>query len=328
MFNKKSILITGGTGSFGKAWTKFILSKYKSIKRLVIFSRDELKQYEMEKEFNLKKYPCIRYFIGDVRDSERLTNALRDIDYVIHAAALKQVPTAEYNPIETIKTNIIGAQNLIEASLKNKVKKVIALSTDKASSPINLYGATKLCSDKLFIAANNIKGKKKISFSIVRYGNVIGSRGSVVPSFLNSRKTGTLSITDKRMTRFNLTLPQSVKMVEWSFKNSIGGEIFVPKIPSYKILDLAKAVGPSCKIKIVGIRSGEKLHEELVSLGESQNTIETKEYFIILPSQDKEYLKFFKKKFNAKIIKKEFAYRSNLNKFLSIKELQKLIQKL
>ena len=328
MFNKKSILITGGTGSFGKAWTKFILSKYKSIKRLVIFSRDELKQYEMEKEFNLKKYPCIRYFIGDVRDSERLTNALRDIDYVIHAAALKQVPTAEYNPIETIKTNIIGAQNLIEASLKNKVKKVIALSTDKASSPINLYGATKLCSDKLFIAANNIKGKKKISFSIVRYGNVIGSRGSVVPSFLNSRKTGTLSITDKRMTRFNLTLPQSVKMVEWSFKNSIGGEIFVPKIPSYKILDLAKAVGPSCKIKIVGIRSGEKLHEELVSLGESQNTIETKEYFIILPSQDKEYLKFFKKKINAKIIKKEFAYRSNLNKFLSIKELQKLIQKL
>ena len=328
MFNKKSLLITGGTGSFGKEWVKYILKKYKSIRRLVIFSRDELKQYEMEKEFNLRKYPCIRYFIGDIRDSERLTTALRDIDYVIHAAALKQVPTAEYNPIETIKTNIIGAQNLIEASLKNKVKKVIALSTDKASSPINLYGATKLCSDKLFIAANNIKGKKKISFSIVRYGNVIGSRGSVVPSFLKSKKTGTLLITDKRMTRFNLTLAQSVKMVEWSFKNSIGGEIFVPKIPSYKILDLAKAIGPNCKIKIVGIRSGEKLHEELVSLGESQNTIETKEYFIILPFKDKEYIKFFKRKFNAKVINKEFVYRSNLNKYLSIKELQKLVQKL
>ena len=263
MLNKKSILITGGTGSFGRAWVRHILKKYKKIRRLVIFSRDELKQFEMEKEFSVKKYPCMRYFIGDVRDSERLTVALRDIDYVIHAAALKQVPTAEYNPIETIKTNIIGAQNLIEASLKNKVQKLIALSTDKASSPINLYGATKLCSDKLFIAANNIKGKKKISFSIVRYGNVMGSRGSVIPVFLNSKKTGTLLITDNRMTRFNLTLSQSVEMVEWALKNSIGGEIFVPKIPSYKILDLAKAICPNCKIKIIGIRSGEKLHENL-----------------------------------------------------------------
>ena len=286
MLNKKSILITGGTGSFGRAWVRHILKKYKKIRRLVIFSRDELKQFEMEKEFSVKKYPCMRYFIGDVRDSERLTVALRDIDYVIHAAALKQVPTAEYNPIETIKTNIIGAQNLIEASLKNKVQKLIALSTDKASSPINLYGATKLCSDKLFIAANNIKGKKKISFSIVRYGNVMGSRGSVIPVFLNSKKTGTLLITDNRMTRFNLTLSQSVEMVEWALKNSIGGEIFVPKIPSYKILDLAKAICPNCKIKIIGIRSGEKLHEELVSIGESQNTLETKNYFIILPTQE------------------------------------------
>ena len=315
MFNNKSILITGGTGSFGKAWVQYILKKYKKIKRLVIFSRDELKQYEMEKNFSTKEYPCLRYFIGDIRDNERLTSALMDIDYVIHAAALKQVPTAEYNPIETIKTNIIGAQNLIEACLKSKVKKVIALSTDKASSPINLYGATKLCSDKLFIAANNIKGKKNISFSIVRYGNVMGSRGSVIPHFLNSKNTGTLTITDKRMTRFNLTLLESVKMVEWSFKNSLGGEIFVPKIPSYKILDLAKAISSNCKIKIIGIRSGEKLHEELVSLGESQNTIETKEYFVILPFKHKLYLNYFKKKFNAKVVSKEFAYRSDIKKF-------------
>ena len=326
MFNKKSILITGGTGSFGKEWVRYILKKYKSINRLVIFSRDELKQYEMEKEFSTKNYPCMRYFIGDVRDSERLTVALRDIDYVIHAAALKQVPTAEYNPIETIKTNIIGAQNLIEASLKNKVKKVIALSTDKASSPINLYGATKLCSDKLFIAANNIKGKRKISFSIARYGNVMSSRGSVIPSFLNSKKTGTLLVTDGRMTRFNLTLSQSVEMVEWSFKNSIGGEIFVPKIPSYRILDLAKAICPKCKIKTIGIRTGEKLHEELVSLGESQNTLETKNYYIILPSQEKFYLNFFNKKFGAKRANKEFSYRSNNNKFLSVAEIRNLIK--
>ncbi len=327
MLNKKSILITGGTGSFGRAWVRHILKKYKKIRRLVIFSRDELKQFEMEKEFSVKKYPCMRYFIGDVRDSERLTVALRDIDYVIHAAALKQVPTAEYNPIETIKTNIIGAQNLIEASLKNKVQKLIALSTDKASSPINLYGATKLCSDKLFIAANNIKGKKKISFSIVRYGNVMGSRGSVIPVFLNSKKTGTLLITDNRMTRFNLTLSQSVEMVEWALKNSIGGEIFVPKIPSYKILDLAKAICPNCKIKIIGIRSGEKLHEELVSIGESQNTLETKNYFIILPTQEDSFLNSFKKKFKAKKVKKEFSYRSNNNRFLSVAELKNLIKK-
>ena len=327
MLNKKSILITGGTGSFGRAWVRHILKKYKKIRRLVIFSRDELKQFEMEKEFSVKKYPCMRYFIGDVRDSERLTVALRDIDYVIHAAALKQVPTAEYNPIETIKTNIIGAQNLIEASLKNKVQKLIALSTDKASSPINLYGATKLCSDKLFIAANNIKGKKKISFSIVRYGNVMGSRGSVIPVFLNSKKTGTLLITDNRMTRFNLTLSQSVEMVEWALKNSIGGEIFVPKIPSYKILELAKAICPNCKIKIIGIRSGEKLHEELVSIGESQNTLETKNYFIILPTQEDSFLNSFKKKFKAKKVKKEFSYRSNNNRFLSVAELKNLIKK-
>ena len=326
MFNKKSLLITGGTGSFGKEWVKYVLQKHKSLKKLVIFSRDELKQYEMEKEYSLKKFPHIRYFIGDIRDSDRLEFALREIDYVIHAAALKQVPTAEYNPIETIKTNIIGAQNLIEASLKNQVQKVIALSTDKACSPINLYGATKLCSDKLFIAANNIKGRKKISFSIVRYGNVMGSRGSVIPNFIESSKKGILYITHKDMTRFNLTLVDSVKMVEWAIQNSVGGEIFVPKISSYKILDLAKAIGPDCKIKIAGIRTGEKIHEELISLGESQSTIETNNYYIILPTTNKHHINLFKKKFKAKKINREFSYRSNNNKFLSVTEIRSLIK--
>ena len=328
MFNKKSLLITGGTGSFGKEWVKYILKKYKSIRRLVIFSRDELKQYEMEKEFNLRKYPCLRYFIGDIRDSERLTTALRDIDYVIHAAALKQVPTAEYNPIETIKTNIIGAQNLIEASLKNKVKKVIALSTDKASSPINLYGATKLCSDKLFIAANNIKGKKKISFSIVRYGNVIGSRGSVVPSFLKSKKTGTLLITDKRMTRFNLTLAQSVKMVEWSFKNSIGGEIFVPKIPSFKISDVADAISTKCEKIITGIRPGEKLHEEMITEADGINTLDLGNYYAITPDKEKFMKKYKRLNISFKQLNEGFFYRSDTNsKFLNINEIRELILK-
>jgi len=327
MFNNKSILVTGGTGSFGKAWVSHLLSKYKKIKRLVIFSRDELKQYEMEKIFSFKKYPCLRYFIGDVRDGERLTTAFMNIDYVIHAAALKQVPTAEYNPIETIKTNIIGAQNVIEASLKTEVKKVLALSTDKASSPINLYGATKLCSDKLFIAANNIKGKKEISFSIARYGNVTGSRGSVIPHFLNTKKQGFLEITDKRMTRFNITLNESIQMVDWAFKNSIGGEIFVPKIPSYKIIDLAKAICANCNLKFTGIRPGEKLHEELLNVGESLNTYELKNYYIILPGDKKEYKNFYEKKLKAKKVKKGFTYQSNQNKFLTLEQLKNLLKK-
>jgi len=325
MFNNKSILITGGTGSFGQAWVNYLLKKYKNIKRLVVFSRDELKQFEMSKIYSEKKYPCIRYFIGDIRDKERLISALSNIDYVVHAAALKQVPTAEYNPIETIKTNIIGAQNLIEASLATNVRKVIALSTDKASSPINLYGATKLCSDKLLIAANNIKGKRDISFSIVRYGNVMGSRGSVIPNFIKFKEKGFLEITDTRMTRFNITLTESIKMVEWVFNNSRGGEIFVPKIPSYKIIDLARAVCSSCKIKILGIRPGEKLHEELLSSAESINTFETKNYYIILPMVNKIYSDFFTKKTKGKIIKKEFSYKSNKNKFLSVNDLKKLL---
>jgi UDP-N-acetylglucosamine 4,6-dehydratase/5-epimerase len=326
MFNNKSILVTGGTGSFGKAWVSHLLSKYKKIKRLIIFSRDELKQYEMEKTFSFNKYPCLRYFIGDVRDSERLVTAFMDIDYIIHAAALKQVPTAEYNPIETIKTNIIGAQNVIEASLKTGVKKVLALSTDKASSPINLYGATKLCSDKLFIAANNIKGKKNISFSIVRYGNVTGSRGSVIPHFQNTKRQGFLEITDKRMTRFNITLKESIEMVDWAFKNSIGGEILVPKIPSYKILDLAKAISPNCKLRFTGIRPGEKLHEELLNSGESLNTYETKNYYIILPSDQKKYKNFYEKKLKAKKVKKGFTFRSDQNTFLSLTQLKNLLK--
>ena len=325
MFNNKSILITGGTGSFGQAWVNYLLKKYKNIKRLVVFSRDELKQFEMSKIYSEKKYPCIRYFIGDIRDKERLISALSNIDYVVHAAALKQVPTAEYNPIETIKTNIIGAQNLIEASLATNVRKVIALSTDKASSPINLYGATKLCSDKLLIAANNIKGSRDISFSIVRYGNVMGSRGSVIPNFIKFKEKGFLEITDTRMTRFNITLTESIKMVEWVFNNSRGGEIFVPKIPSYKIIDLARAVCSSCKIKILGIRPGEKLHEELLSSAESINTFETKNYYIILPMVNKIYSDFFTKKTKGKIIKKEFSYKSNKNKFLSVNDLKKLL---
>ena len=338
MFNNKSILITGGTGSFGKAWVSHLLTKYKKIKRLVIFSRDELKQYEMEKVFSFKKYPCLRYFIGDVRDNERLTTAFMNIDYVIHAAALKQVPTAEYNPIETIKTNIIGTQNVIEACLKTDVQKVLALSTDKASSPINLYGATKLCSDKLFIAANNIKGKKNISFSIVRYGNVMGSRGSVIPHFLNTKKKGFLEITDKRMTRFNITLKESIQMVDWAFNNSLGGEIFVPKIPSYKIIDLAKAICPNCNLKFTGIRSGEKLHEELLNVGESLNSYEIKNYYVVLPGANQKYTNFsgkklqkyknfYEKKFKAKKVKSGFAYQSNQNKFLTLEQLKKLLKK-
>ena len=299
MFNKKSILITGGTGSFGKEWVRYILKKFKSIRRLVIFSRDELKQYEMEKEFNLKKYPCIRYFIGDVRDSERLTTALRDIDYVIHAAALKQVPTAEYNPIETIKTNIIGAQNLIEASLKNKVKKVIALSTDKASSPINLYGATKLCSDKLFIAANNIKGKKNIAFSIVRYGNVMGSRGSVIPHFYQQIKEGkNITVTDPNMTRFMMTLDDAVNLVLYAFKNAKPGDIFVQKSPATTIYLLAETMkeiyNSKVKIKNIGIRHAEKVHETLLSKEERMVSKDLGEYFRIpADNRDLNYNKYF-----------------------------------
>ena len=323
---KNSYLITGGTGSFGKAFVKKIVNSNKKISRLVIFSRDELKQFEMSQNFPPKKYPFIRFFLGDVRDEKRLLSATEGIETIVHAAALKQVPTTEYNPFEAIKTNIIGANNLIEASLKNNVKNVIALSTDKACSPINLYGATKLCSDKLFISANNIKGSRNIKFSVVRYGNVFGSRGSVVPFFLKKKSKGILPITDKEMTRFNISLSQAVDVVMWSLNNVNGGELVVPKLSSYKIMDLAKAVSSKCTTPIVGIRAGEKIHEEMISASDSQNTIELKNVYIILSSNDKKKISFYTKKFGAKKVAKGFVYNSyNNKKFLTISELKKLI---
>ncbi len=322
-----SILITGGTGSFGKEFVKTIIKKNKNLKRLVIYSRDELKQYEMSKVFPEKKYKFIRYFIGDVRDLSRLKLAMQGIQCVIHAAALKQVPTAEYNPIEFVKTNVIGAQNIIEASLQSKVKSVIALSTDKACAPINLYGATKLCSDKLFIAANNLSGKLKIKFSVVRYGNVFGSRGSVAPLFLSQKNKGFFTITDKIMTRFNISIESGVNTVIWGMKNFFGGEILVPKIPSFKILDLIKAIGGKNKVKVIGIRKGEKLHEEMITTSDSLNTIETKNnYFIVNENQN--LLKHYKKNFNAKFVANNFNYSSDKNSnFLTVNQLRSIINK-
>ena len=328
MFKNKSILITGATGSFGKEFIKRILNKSYSFRKIIIFSRDELKQHEMQnnKNFDPNIYENLRYFIGDVRDKNRLKQAFQDVDYVVHAAALKQVPTAEYNPFETINTNIIGAQNVIEAALSTRVKKVIALSTDKASSPINLYGATKLCSDKLFIAANNFSGKKDVKFSIVRYGNVMGSRGSVIPLFINQSKKGELQITDESMTRFNITLQESIKLVEWSLKNSYGAEVVVPKIPSYRIVDLAKSICSKCNIKIIGKRIGEKNHEEMISFEESSNVIELKNYYIILQFNNKKQLQYYSKKFKAKKLKEQFSYSSDKNKlFLKIDQIKKLL---
>ncbi len=326
MPKKNSYLITGGTGSFGKAFVNKLIKTKKNISRLVIFSRDELKQFEMSQSFPIKKYPFIRYFLGDVRDPQRVMTAFEGIETIIHAAALKQVPTTEYNPFEAIKTNIIGANNVIEASLKSGAKNVLALSTDKACSPINLYGATKLCSDKLFISANNIKGNRKIKFSVVRYGNVFGSRGSVVPYFLNFKKGKFLPITDKNMTRFNITLDYAVETVLWSLKNLSGGELLVPKLPSYKITDLAKAINPKSRIEIIGIRPGEKIHEEMISSSDSQNTIELLRYYLILPNLNNEIFKKYKKKFNCKRVKKNFIYSSNINqKFLSVNELKKMV---
>ena len=327
MLNYKTILLTGGTGSFGKAFVESALKKYPKIKKLIVFSRDELKQHEMSKQIDVKKHKSIRFFLGDVRDRERLYRALKKVDIVIHAAALKQVPAAEYNPTEFIKTKVIGAQNLIESAIDNSVEKVIALSTDKAAAPINLYGATKLCSDKLFIAANNYSGKQKNIFSVVRYGNVWGSRGSVVPEFLKiSKNTNTfVPITDPNMTRFSITLQKGVDMVLWSIKNSKGGEIFVPKIPSYRILDLAKSICPKNKIKIIGIRPGEKLHEELITKSDSELTVDLGNYYAILPNTEtyKNYLK------NSKIkkIQKNFSYNSkDNNKYLSVEDLRKFLK--
>lgn len=327
MNDTQSILITGGTGSFGKAFVKTVLKRHPDIKRLVIFSRDELKQFEMEQEIGPKDYPGIRYFIGDVRDYSRLKRALEGIDTVIHAAALKQVPAAEYNPFEFVKTNILGAQNLIDACLDTGVKRVIALSTDKAAAPINLYGATKLCSDKLFTAANNIRGHRDIRFAVVRYGNVMGSRGSVIPFFLERRKTGVLPITDPEMTRFNISLQEGVDMVLWALENAHGGEIFVPKIPSYRIMDVAQAIGPDCEHPIVGIRPGEKIHEEMITASDSFNTVDLGRYFAILPQSAKYSLEHYCSLNGCEPVPEGYAYNSGTNPdFLSVEQLRALIR--
>jgi UDP-N-acetylglucosamine 4,6-dehydratase (inverting) len=311
MLNQKSVLITGGTGSFGKKFVETIFNKYPNIKRLVVYSRDELKQFEMAQIYPVTKYPQIRYFIGDVRDGERLKRACEGIDVIIHAAALKQVPTAESNPDECIKTNIGGAQNVINAAISQNVKVVIALSTDKAAAPINLYGATKLCSDKLFIAAHNLKGSRDLRFSVVRYGNVMGSRGSVIPFFMKKKEEGVIPVTHKDMTRFNISLEEGVEMVLWAIGNALGKEIFVPKIPSYKIETVAKAIAPEARLEYIGIRPGEKLHEEMITESDSYNTIEFDRYYAILPSDiDKE---LYIKHFNAKEIPQGFRYNSGTN---------------
>ncbi len=326
MLSGKSILITGGTGSFGKQFVKTILARFPDVKRIVIYSRDELKQYEMAQTFSETKYRQLRYFIGDVRDLRRLSRAMEDIDVVIHAAALKQVPAAEYNPFEAIKTNIMGAQNVIETSIDNGVKQVVALSTDKAAAPINLYGATKLCSDKLFVSANNFKGRRDIKFSVVRYGNVMGSRGSVIPFFMKKKSEGTIPITDDRMTRFNITLEEGVELVMMALEKMWGGEIFIPKIPSYRIVDVAEAIAPECAKKVIGIRPGEKLHEEMITVTDAINSIEFDDYYVILPSTPLWDFEKFRAEFNGKFCPDGFHYSSGENEeWLSVEQIRQLI---
>ena len=325
--NNKAILITGGTGSFGKMFTKIILTKYPNVKRLVIFSRDEQKHFNMGMEFPESKYPAIRYFIGDVRDKKRLVRAFEGIDIVIHAAAMKHVHLAEYNPMECVKTNVLGAENVIEAAFETDVKNVVALSTDKAAAPINLYGATKLTSDKLFIAANNIRGNRGVKFSVVRYGNVMGSNGSVMPFFLNKRNEGMLPITDVRMTRFNISLEDGCEMVFHAIDQAWGGEIFVPKIPSYKIVDVATAICPNCEQKEVGIRPGEKIHEEMITSSDSFTTYDLGKYYAILPQTPAFDLKKYIKHFNAKAVEQGFNYNSGENEdWETVESLRELIK--
>jgi UDP-N-acetylglucosamine 4,6-dehydratase (inverting) len=327
MFDNKTILITGGTGSLGKALTKEIITKYPTIKKIIIFSRDEQKQFQMAQEYPNSKYPQLRFFIGDVRDFDRVKRAFKGVDYIIHAAAMKHVPIAEYNPMECIKTNINGAENVINAALETGVTKVVALSTDKAAAPINLYGATKLASDKLFIAANNIKGENPIVFSVVRYGNVMGSNGSVIPFFINKRKDGVLPITVAEMTRFNISLQGGVDMVLHALESAWGGEIFVPKIPSYKITDIATAIGPNCEQKIIGIRPGEKIHEEMITSSDSFFTYDLGKYFAILPQIPKWNISDFVNHFKAKKVEEGFTYNSGSNsEWVTVEELRVLIQ--
>jgi UDP-N-acetylglucosamine 4,6-dehydratase/5-epimerase len=329
VLNNKTVLITGGTGSFGQKLTETILTNFPQVRKVIVFSRDELKQFEMSQKFPKDKYPQIRFFLGDVRDSDRLKLAFDEVDIVVHAAALKQVPAAEYNPMECIKTNVLGAHNVIQAAMATNVEHVVALSTDKAAAPINLYGATKLCSDKLFVASNTMVGNlRKLRFSVVRYGNVIGSRGSVIPFFLEKRKTGTIPITHPEMTRFNISLEEGVNLVLFALANAWGGEIFVPKIPSYRILDVAEAVAPGIKPEIIGIRPGEKLHEEMITEMDSYQTFEFKNYYVLKPAvptwSDEEYLSAF----NGKCVKHGFHYSSGTNEhFLTVNEIRQQIRK-
>lgn len=323
MLNDKVILITGGTGSFGKKCTEIILKEYRP-KKLIIFSRDELKQFEMAQIFSDKKYPCIRYFIGDVRDKERLHRAFHGVDFLIHAAALKQVPAAEYNPFEAVKTNILGAENIINVAIDQGVKKIIALSTDKAANPVNLYGATKLCSDKLFIAGNSYGGDAGTIFSVVRYGNVVGSRGSVIPLFLKQKESGVLTITDPRMTRFWITLEKGISFVLGCLERMVGGELFVPKLPSMNIMDLARAIAPECTTKTIGIRPGEKLHEVMIPRDDARNTLEFRDYYMIQPN-----FRFFERRYKnskGKPVPEDFEYNSGTNKqWLTVKELKRMV---
>lgn len=322
----RSILITGGTGSFGRSFVRTVLDLCPKVKRLVIFSRDELKQFEMQQEFPEADYPALRFFIGDVRDERRLRRALEGIDTVVHAAALKQVPAAEYNPFEFIKTNVLGAQNLIEACMDTGVKRVVALSTDKAAAPVNLYGATKLCSDKLFVAANNFRGSRDLRFSVVRYGNVMGSRGSVIPFFMNRAKSGILPITDPNMTRFNISLEDGVEMVLWALEHALGGEVFVPKIPSYRITDVATAVGPNCRHDVIGTRPGEKLHEEMITPSDSPNTVDLGPYYAILPAGQDAVARYLAQ-CAAEPVRSDFSYNSGCNTdFLSVDQIRALIR--
>ena len=323
----QSILITGGTGSFGRAFIDKVLREHAEVERLVVFSRDELKQWELQQRYPADEYPQLRFFLGDIRDRDRLKRALEGVEILVHAAALKQVPAAEYNPIEFINTNVLGGENVVQACLDTDVRNVVALSTDKAAAPINLYGATKLCSDKLFIAANNIRGSRNLRFSVVRYGNVMGSRGSVIPFFLERAKTGSLPITDPSMTRFNISLEAGVDMVLWALKNARGGELFVPKLPSYRIMDVADAIGPNCKKEIVGIRPGEKLHEEMITGSDSFSTIDLGRYYAILPGDRRSIEHYEKANIPFKIVPDGFSYNSGTNPvFLTVDELRRLIR--
>lgn len=327
-FNSASrILITGGTGSFGKAFIASVLQRFPDIRRIVVYSRDELKQWELQQQYPITEYPQLRFFLGDVRDQDRLRRAFEQVDTVVHAAALKQVPAAEYNPMEFVKTNVLGAENLIQACLDTGVKRVVALSTDKAAAPINLYGATKLCSDKLFVAANNIKGSRDLRFSVVRYGNVMGSRGSVIPFFLNRAREGVLPITDPEMTRFNISLQDGVNMVLWALDHALGGELLVPKIPSYRITDVAEAIGPGCEKPVVGIRPGEKIHEEMITASDSFSTIDLGQYYAILPSDGSVHRQYQAAGLSVNSVEPGFAYNSGTNSdFLSVKRLRELIR--